>query len=263
MQIFKEGHHISRVIDSVQPPDFIASRTLLSPEDFNGARHYHDNAHFSFVLRGGCAEVKRTHYERLPGSITWYEAGEPHQMTKVKTPSYHVNFELPENFFTTYGIKESAIGHALKVHPGAGIMMVRTYNELDKPDVHSEDALRMLLLGLIQGQAKLEASGIPAWVKIVQELLNDKWNENITLAELSIACGIHPVTISRYFPVYFSFTFGQYCRMLKVRHAISMIRLKRTNLFEVAYACGFSDQSHFIRNFKAYTGILPATWQKI
>ncbi len=59
---FKEGHHISKEINSVRADDFIASRTVLSPEDFNCERHYHDNAHFSFVLKGGCAEIKRDHY---------------------------------------------------------------------------------------------------------------------------------------------------------------------------------------------------------
>src|SRR5579871_1992786 len=106
MLILKEANHISLTINSLHVDDFIASRTLLTSEGFNGARHYHDNAHFSFVLKGGCAEIKRERYERLPGGITFYKAGEPHQMTKFKELSYHVNYELPTRFFEMYEIKE-------------------------------------------------------------------------------------------------------------------------------------------------------------
>ncbi|MVM33387.1 helix-turn-helix domain-containing protein [Spirosoma sp. HMF4905] len=263
MKILKEGDHISREINSIRPGDFIVSQTLMSPDDFYGVKHYHQNAHFSFVLKGGCAEAKRDHYERPPGSITWYQAGEPHQITKVITPSYHINFELSESFFSLYSINESTVSEALKKHPLTGILMLKTYDELANPDTHSADSLRMLLLNLILGQAKLVYPGIPLWVKIVQEILNDRWTEKITLAELSLTCGIHPVTISRYFPIYFSYTLGEYCRMLKIRHAISMIRSSPTDLVSVAYACGFSDQSHFIRNFKSFTGMLPTAWQKL
>jgi AraC family transcriptional regulator len=263
LQIFREGLHISKEINSVRPGDFIASRTVLVPEDFNGVRHYHDNAHFSFVLKGGCAEVKRDHYERLPGSITWYAAGEPHQMTKVLAPSYHVNFELPQNFFSFYGIRESAIGDALKKRPMAAAIMLKTYRELLCPDGHSEESLRMLLLGLVQSHAKYEGGVTPGWVNTVREILHDRWNEKVTLQELSQACGIHPVTISRYFPIHFLCTFGEYCRMLKINHAISMIRRSQTDLTGIAFACGFADQSHFIRNFKSITGLLPKAWQKI
>jgi AraC family transcriptional regulator len=34
------------------------------------------------------------------------------------------------------------------------------------------------------------------------------------------------------------------------------------SLSGIAYACGFFDQSHFIRTFKELTGFLPAQYQK-
>lgn len=183
-------------------------------------------------------------------------------MTRVTARSYHINFELPERFFSLYGINEATIGEALENHPLAGILMVKTYLELTHPDEHSVDSLRMLLLGLVQGEARLGRPGTPAWVKTARELLNDNWDKKVTLMELSAACGIHPVTVSKYFPAYFLCTIGEYSRMLKIRHSVSMIRRKRMRLSEVALECGFSDQSHFIRNFRLYTGILPSQWEK-
>lgn len=263
MQALSTGNHISSVLTSMATNELIASTTLLSPNDFNGMVHYHDNAHFSFVLKGGCAEKKKDSYERLPGSITWYAAGEVHQITKVRQPSFHVNFELPPSFYTSYEIDQETIAMAISRHPDAKIMMLKVYRELNTPDENSMGSLALILLNVIQETAKLNSSGIPKWVKILREVLNDRWQEKITLNELSIACGVHPVTISKYFPLYFSCTLGEYLRKQKVHRAIEMIKQTENDLSTVAFACGFSDQSHFIRTFKSMTSLLPAAYRKL
>ncbi|MES2651990.1 MAG: helix-turn-helix transcriptional regulator [Bacteroidota bacterium] len=262
MQALSKGNHISSVLTSVATNDLIASTTELSPNDFNGMPHYHDNAHFSFVLRGGCAEKKKTGYERLPGSITWYDAGEIHQIIKVKQSSFHVNFELPPSFYSTYEINQETIATAISNHPDTKIMMLNVFKELAMPDENTINSLEIILLNIIQEAAKVNRNEIPQWVKIVKEVLNDRWNEKVTLTELSKACGVHPVTISKYFAYYFSCTLGEYLRKQKVNRAIEMI--KQTNdLSSVAFACGFADQSHFIRTFKSITNLLPTAYRKL
>ncbi len=57
--------------------------------------------------------------------------------------------------------------------------------------------------------------------------------------------GVHPVTISKYFPRYFSCTLGEYMRKLKIEKSLSLIKSPGNSLTNVAYACGFFDQSHF------------------
>jgi len=263
MQALSKGNHISSVLTNITNKELIASTTLLSPNDFNGMVHYHDNAHFSFVLKGGCTERKKNSYERFPGSITWYEAGEIHQIIKVQQPSFHVNFELSPSFYTVYGIKPETIAMAISGHPDARIMMLNVYRELNMPDDNTISSLELILLNLIQETAKLECVGVPKWVKILREVLNDRWQEKITLTELSIACDVHPVTISKYFPHYFSCTFAEYLRKQKVNRALALIKQSSIELSTIAFACGFADQSHLIRTFKAMTGLLPAAYRKL
>jgi len=50
--------------------------------------------------------------------------------------------------------------------------------------------------------------------------------------------------------------------MLKIKRTIGMIKSSQVDLSAVAYACGFFDQSHFIRKFKSLTGFLPTQYQK-
>jgi AraC family transcriptional regulator len=262
MQALPHGNHVSRVINSLETAELIASRTILHPGQYNGFLHYHDNAHFSFVLQGGCSEKKKAHYERRPGSVTWYEAGELHQIMQVTAPSYHVNFELPEAFFNNYDISPEMIGRAIEQHPGIRPLMLKVYRELDGPDNDSTLSLEQLLLNQIQEAACLLKPGIPAWVNKLRELLADRWNETLSLQELSQSCGMHPVTISKYFPAYFSCTLGEYRRRLKINGAIArMHRSLNSSLSSLAYDCGFADESHFIRTFKEVTGMRPALFR--
>ncbi|HEX2682671.1 MAG TPA: helix-turn-helix domain-containing protein [Ferruginibacter sp.] len=263
MQALSQNTHVSRVINSVETGELIASRTILHPDAFNGYLHYHDNAHFSFVLRGGCAEKKKEHYERQPGSITWYPAGELHQITAVTAPSYHVNFELLPGFFTTNNIDPVTIGAAIAGHPGIRPLMLQVYRELDHTDSDSIFSLQQILLNLVQQTVSLRKSGLPRWAIIVREHLHDNWNKNVSLEKLSLVAGVHAVTISKYFPVYFSCTLGQYRRKLKIDQAIGKInRFPFLNMAQLAFDCGFADESHLIRTFREVTNILPGHFRK-
>ncbi|NNU33850.1 hypothetical protein HK413_06280 [Mucilaginibacter sp. S1162] len=58
MEGLTKGTHVSKVVHSIETPQLIASCTILHPAQYNGYEHYHNNAHFSFVLSGGCREKK-------------------------------------------------------------------------------------------------------------------------------------------------------------------------------------------------------------
>jgi AraC family transcriptional regulator len=122
----------------------------------------------------------------------------------------------------------------------------------------------MLLLNLIHANPQIESqSPYPRWIEIVTELVHDKWNESLTLKDLSEAAGVHPITISKHFPKYFSCTFGEYMRRLKIEKSLYFLKVSSLSLTEIAADCGFSDQSHFIRTFKQLTGFLPNNYKKI
>jgi len=97
----------------------------------------------------------------------------------------------------------------------------------------------------------------------IKEFLHDNWATNFSLKELSATVHIHPVTISKNFTRYFGCTLGEFIRKYRIEKALYMIRTTNSNLTEIALSCGFTDQSHFIRTFKKYTGTLPLHYRKI
>lgn len=51
----------------------------------------------------------------------------------------------------------------------------------------------------------------------------------------------------------------EYSRVMRFQKALWLMQNGEQNYAEIAYACGFSDQSHFIRDFKAMSGHTPST----
>ncbi|NNU33851.1 helix-turn-helix transcriptional regulator [Mucilaginibacter sp. S1162] len=175
----------------------------------------------------------------------------------MPAPSYHVNFELTDQFFSAYNINPASIAQALQQHPDVRCLMLNVFRELQHPDSNAIISLQQLLLNIVSDTSRLLLPGIPARVKTIKEILNDRWNETITLEELSVIAGVHPVTISKYFPDYFSCTLGEYRRKLKINRAIEKMNQSFYTGAQLAYASGFADESHFIRVLKKMTGLSP------
>lgn len=260
----QKGKYSGMVTDVSSEAGVMASITTYQKSNFNQELHFHDNTHISFVLHGGCQEKKRDRYERLPGRITCYYAGEPHQVMNVADHSRHINIEIEPGFFQDHHIAESSLFAALSKNPDAKFLMLDIYREIVAADDLEKSSIHLLLLNLIFNTNKFgSGDALPPWVNIVKERLNDNWNENTSLQELAETAGVHPVTISKYFPRYFSCTLGEYMRKLKIERSLALVKSPEASLTAVAYECGFADQSHFIRTFKQLTGFLPANYQKL
>ena len=226
--------------------------------------HYHDNPIISLVLQGGNSERRGQQvYECLPGQLVFYNSGEVHQTICKVYPSRCINLEFDLQFLRQHQVSENVISRNIRCNLDAKFLMVSMCRELLVRNSYTTTSIQMLLLGLVAESARLNFPGKPAWVKTVIEILNDRWNDTVSLQELSLATGVHPVTISRYFPRYFSCTLGEYTRKLKIDRSIALLRHADLSLTDVALACGFADQSHFTRSFKAITGFLPKQLQSL
>ncbi|NBA84422.1 helix-turn-helix domain-containing protein [Emticicia sp. CRIBPO] len=264
MEVLEKGSYSGNVILSHGNENLLGCITAYTSDNFNGELHYHENAHLSFFLEGGCVEKKKDRYEISPGKVTYYPAGELHQVLLVAKPSRRINLELQPCFFEQAKISGLSLQSLFLNNPDVKFLMVKMYRELLLQDDFSMASLEMLLLDLIFKNEKCkEQNHWPRWAVLVRDCLHDRYNEKITLHELAGVAGVYPVTISKYFPRYFGCTLGEYIRKLRVESALSLIKSSRLSLTEVAFECGFFDQSHFIRAFKEFNGILPAAYKNL
>jgi AraC family transcriptional regulator len=258
-----KGEYSGKVIDIARNDGLIADVTSYFRDDDTDFAHYHENPHISFILEGGNLEKRRNgEFERHPGEIMFFRSGETHQSITKIFPARNINLEIEQSFLSANSIDESAIDFSIKKNPSAKFIMLKVYKELLVEDEFSESSMKMLFLNLICSAPKTTRRP-PGWVKTISELLNDRWNENLTLNDLANAANVHPVTISKYFPKYFSCTLGEYLRKLKIDKSLRLIKASSLSLTEIAHECGFYDQSHFTKIFKQFTGFLPNQYEKI
>jgi len=251
---------ITRITDSL---DFRISTQLVAG---NGpGKHEHEHASLVFILNGGCVE-KRQHdtYERKAADIAFLHVGEAHETTFTATPTRYISLDIKPEAFAENNLTESIILNTISKSPDAKFLVLKMYRELLYNDDLTTNSVKMLFSEFASLSREMATKKVaPTWVGIVHELLNDRWNETISLKALSQAAGVNAITISKHFPTYFACTLGSYLRKLRVERSLSMIKNEGTPLTQAAYACNFSDQSHFIRNFRAYTSLSPKQYQKL
>jgi AraC family transcriptional regulator len=223
--------------------------------------HYHEHPNFYFILNGGSIE-KRTHVaqELQTGAFRFYRAGEYHQNVRCGEQAKSINLEINSSWLQDQHTQESVLEAAVKI-PWAGCLVLKMFYELAAADAATTPSVQLLLNDLVHTTGKTLQSR-PIWLKRVQELLLDRWSEFLSLEDLAVASGANPITISKHFHRYFGCTLGEYMRKVKVSRSLQLIRSTDLPLTDIAYQCGFADQSHFIRCFKQYTGFLPAHFRK-
>lgn len=219
--------------------------------------HFHENPHLCFIVNGGVIDKRqKSEREIQSGELIFFHAGEPHQTIYKQLPETNINIEIDNCFFTDKSYGETRLLESLAKNPNTKFTALRIYRELMIKDIYSDCSIEILLLSLLCGEAG--AKNIrPRWLDKVIELLNDKWNEPLSLKDLSQAADVYPTTISKHFPKYISCTLGEYRRRLKIEKSLCFIKASTLSLTEIAYQCGFADQSHFTRTFKQMTGFVP------
>lgn len=225
--------------------------------------HYHETAHLSFVLNGGVIDKRKSSEdERISGELMFFRAGEPHQSIYRGFPVRNINIELNSGFFLENQIDERSLSDSFVKTPNAKFSMLKIYKELSANDEFSDSSIELLLLNLIN-YTDFQEKIRPVWLNKIVELLHDNWNQEISITDLANVTKVHPKTISKHFPRYFNCTLGEYRRNLKVEKALSLIKSSKLSLTEIAYECGFYDQSHFTGIFKQLTGLRPKQFKKL
>lgn len=225
--------------------------------------HYHDEPHLTLILNGGVRD-KRSSVDRelFAGELMYFRAGEPHQTISRLFPTKYLSLQFQPEFFASNPRIERNLALSVKRGPTAKFAMLNIYRELKSMDDLTLQSIEMLALGLAEESGSV-SERTPPWLETVVTLLNDKWNSKVTLDEIAHAARVHPKTVSRYFPIFFNCTFGQYRRRLRIERALTLMKTTKMSLTEIAYECSFCDQSHFIRAFREMTGISPKHFRRL
>lgn len=229
--------------------------------------HSHENSGISFLLTGTHEEdLFGKKHKRVPGNIKFIPAGEMHRCNNYTSGTRKINLDLSAELYKAIEISENNIPALLEDSRQIKFNLLKLYHEVTDQGNHVTASAQLLLYNLFTQDINTKNSfekELPGWVNLLRQILHDEWNVAFDLNDLAKKVGVHPVTISRYFPQYFSSTLGIYIRNIKVDKALALIKTSKLSLTAIAYTCGFADQAHFTRTFKSVTGYLPKDYRNI
>jgi AraC-like DNA-binding protein len=230
--------------------------------------HYHEHAYFSFVTRGHCRHInKQETFDCSPDSLLFHNCYEPHCNTKSTGISRGFQIELSQEWCRKFEVDLDRLPSSVRVtSPNAKLLFYNIYKESKLPDDSSNltiDALLVETFETIRGVENFSASGTPRWVKKIDEILHESFDQPLSLQKLSEEVDLHFVHLSRNFPRYFRCNFSQYIRKIRVEKSLSLLRNSSLTMADIAFTCGFTDQSHFIRCFKEFIGTTPKDFRRL
>jgi len=85
-------------------------------------------------------------------------------------------------------------------------------------------------------------------------------NGMLSISELTAALYISERQFERIFRRYIGLPPKFYCRIIRFSHIFQCIQKKDNTWADVVHQAGFYDQSHFIRNFRSFTGEDPSSY---
>jgi len=240
----------------------------VHPPLFNVPMHSHNAPSFYVVLEGSLSEINKANRRELKScSVVFTPPGEIHSNIFHKSGGRCFLVELQSHWTERLAKLHIELEPSLEVNDGeVAWLATRMYKEFRYPDNVSPlvaEGIALEILAAFSRKGTKPPKFSPTWLRIVQQLIHDRFSETVRLDEVAGAVGVHPVHLARAFRQRYSCSIGDYQRRLRVEHASRLLTTTKVSLVEVALSSGFSDQAHFTRVFKKLTGMTPAVFRQV
>ncbi|HEY6900363.1 MAG TPA: helix-turn-helix transcriptional regulator [Puia sp.] len=119
---------------------------------------------------------------------------------------------------------------------------------------------RIRLIEEFLQQSLLQAENRLNKVALVSNVMNELRKEDFfdNIDNVASRYGITSRYLQKLFLQHTGLTPKLYSKINRFQHSLRLITQKNLSLTDVTYDCGYFDQSHFIREFKSFTGLTPS-----
>jgi len=248
--------------------------------------HYHPELELVYVKRGSGKRHIGSHLSYFnDGELILIGSNLPHQGfterlngNQSETVIQMLPDFLGEGFFNTPEMKTiqglferakkgMAFGKSVQKQVGHKIIALTQKNKFDQV-LGLLDILRDMSLTL-----DYEILNADGFLMVAKPQDNDRLNkvlnhvkENfqnpITLPEICEVVSMTEPSFCRYFKKITAKTFTQFLNEYRLVHASKLLTEKQISITEVCFKSGFSNYSHFVSQFKSFTGKSPSQYRK-
>jgi AraC family transcriptional regulator len=227
--------------------------------------HEHQSAYFSLMLSGGYAETFRSGRmtDYAPLTVGYHPPRNRHLDVIGAKGARFFSIELRDEALARHAECVNAEHAVPDLHGGdmtwLSLKLHRAFvaETLDQLDL---ETLSLEMLAQAARQKQVQETFVPVWMRRCRELLHAEFARPLTIEHVAEQVGVHPVHLSRTFRSTYKQTLGEYLNNLRVQ-AASQLMQHGLPLAIVAAECGFADQSHFCRVYKAITGDTPSAFR--
>lgn len=264
--------HLSRQLyGAILRNRVVAELTLTETAYAPGAvlqQHLHECAYLCLVLQGTYREVsgKRARVCK-PSTLIFHPPNEIHSDRFDIGGGRCFNVQVSPAWLDRVRQHSVVMDRQEEFYGGALVnLATKLYSEFRFMDEAAPLAIEGLMLEIIakaSRQTKVTSRGYtPRRIERAEEFLRSHFHEPIRLEQVARAIDAHPVYLAREFRRQYRCTVGEYVRRLRVEFACAKLTGSDEALAEIAVSAGFSDQSHFSRTVRSFTGLSPAEYRR-
>ena len=253
---------------------------------YNMAHHWHSDIEIVRVLEGVlCLSLNNYDYTLNSGDVAFVNSEVVHGAIPESGCVYECIVFSPDGFVSKneewQGVCDELMSHELyiseyfKADTEVAKRANKLFEELSKPP---QEYSRLLCMGMlyclfgeiVRSDALVKERNAMSGgfyrnehkLKKVLTFIRSNFDKQITLQEMSVICEMSPKYFCSYFKKITKMSPTEYLLFYRVERSARMLLKTDNSITEVAYSCGFSDLSYFIKVFKKQMGMSPGKFRK-
>lgn len=229
--------------------------------------HVHERPHFVVIFDGECREHQVSGSRIMDrSSVMYFPPGLCHAV-EFKRRTTLLSIEIEEQ---RSPMADALFGDATPAMLVSGAelfpLAMRIRDELKNGHRSTSVAVEGLALEFMAQASRILGARpgprVPAWAVEARRIIDERYMDKLRLSDLAGALAVSPISLAEGFRRAFDCSVGDYLRKRRVESAIEMLVGSDKSLGEIANGTGFCDQSHFVRVFKAQTGMTPSRYRR-
>jgi AraC family transcriptional regulator len=231
-------------------------------------RHAHAKAGFCLVLGGTYEEryAGRTLACR-PRTVTFSPAGEEHANVFSAPRAHCLTADLPASWLERLEGSAARLRDPFETQGGTlawlgGRLLAETRERAGASPLVIEGLILEMLGESARRSGDSRGPQASPAIRRTRDLVDARFREALTLADLAEAAGRHPVYVATAFRQAYGETVGDCVRRLRIEYAARELARSDIALAELALAAGFANQSNLTRAFKRVTGMTPGEYRR-